>query len=99
MQKSEKLVNNLSLRALKILSIAALPTFFIADRPKRIFEFSSIVKSSPDLLMSGGITFIPSLLHSKTACAIFSFFIGPVPDLDSAVIRAVINSTGKFALR
>ena len=66
MRKSLKPVRGPTERASMMESIAALPTFLIADRPNRIL-LPSMVKSLSDLLMSGGSTGISILLHSSIA--------------------------------
>jgi len=77
--------------SLVITSMAALPTFLIAESPKRIplFPFIfSMLKPVAELLTSGGRTGIFILAHSVTAAEILS------GSSDSALITAVINSTG-----
>ena len=88
--KSEKVVKGPSLFASRIASIAATPTFLIAENPKRI-ALSTILKLTSLSLISGGKTLIFILRHSLTAKEIFSL------SADSAVKKAAINSTGKFA--
>jgi len=62
-RKSVNEANSELPRTATIESIAADPTFFIAESPKRI-QLPSIENPALDLFMSGGKTGIFSVLHS-----------------------------------
>ena len=70
-----------------IPSITLAPTFFTATRPNLMWPLST-ENIEYDLLISGGNTSIPSLLHSL----IYSTTLSVLPITE--VIRAAINSTG-----
>ena len=69
-----------------IESMACVPTFLIAARPKRI-PSSVGAKFKPLLFTQGGNTEIPIREHSSTYCAAFLIF--PVTDASIEAIKII----------